>query len=309
MQTLEHRPAAESTAPRGRSGRLVIFANRYAGTLARVKGATPLERYARDAGFDPEVVYTNSGIHLRRELRKRLPDLERVVVAGGDGTVHAAVQVLAGSGVEFGILPQGTANNFAAALRLPGDLPSAFQVIAEGEPCDVSLGEASGEYFTEAAGVGIFADTLALTNSGVRAKSVLRTLKVLFRLMVTNKPYRIGLTIDGEHLREEAMSVTIANSFAMGLNFPIAPNARLTDDLLDIVIIGPLARREWFPMYRAMMSQSHLDLPQVRALRGREIRIESRRPVRVHVDDRARKKTPVEVRIVPRALRVIVDRL
>lgn len=309
MQTLAQQNPAEAETARRRSGPLVIFANRYAGTLARVKGETPLERYARDAGFEPEVVYTNSGIHLRRELRERLPGLERVVVAGGDGTIHAAVQVLANTGVELGILPQGTANNFAGALRLPGDLPSAFNVLAQGEARDVSLGEASGEYFTEAAGVGIFADALALSNSGTRAKSVWRTMKVLFRLMVTNAPYRIGLTVDGEHVREEAFSVTIANSYAVGLNFPIAPNARLTDDFLDIVIIDPIARREWFPMYRAIMSQTHLDLPQVRTMRGREILIESRHPHRVHVDDRARKKTPVLVRIAPKALRVIVDRL
>src|SRR5687768_11972684 len=163
--------------------KLVIFANRYAGTLQRMRGQTPLEAYAREAGFDPEIVYTNSGIHLRRELRERLPRLERIVVAGGDGTIHPAVQVLANTDEALGILPQGTANNFAGALRLPGDLPSAFRVIAEGEPRRVSLGDCAGEYFTESAGIGVFADTLALSNSAGRTKSVLRTLRVLLRLM------------------------------------------------------------------------------------------------------------------------------
>jgi YegS/Rv2252/BmrU family lipid kinase len=307
MLTLEN-PSAPPTEGR-RTGRLTIFANKYAGTLSRLNSETPLERFAREAGFEPEVVYTNSGIHLRRELRERLPHLERVVIAGGDGTIHSAVQVLAKTDVEVGILPQGTANNFAGALRLPQDLPTAFRVIAEGVAQPVSLGEADGEYFTEGAGVGIFADTLALSNSGTRTKSVLRTLKVLFRLMVTNQPYRIALTVDGERLYEDAFNVTIANGYAVGLNFPIAPNARLTDDVLDVVIIGALQRREWVPTYRALMAQSHLDLPQVRCLQGRHIRIESRKPVRVHVDDRARKKTPLDLRIVPKALNVIVDRL
>jgi diacylglycerol kinase (ATP) len=307
MLTLE-RPSPSPPEDR-RAGRLTIFANRHARTLSRSKGDTALERYAREAGFEPEVVYTNSGIHLRRELRERLPDLERVAIAGGDGTVHAAVQVLARAGVEVGILPQGAANNFAGALRLPQDLPTAFRVIAEGVAQPVSLGEADGEYFTEGAGVGIFADTLALTNSGTHSKSVLRTLRVLFRLLVTNQPYRIALTIDGQRLYEDAFNVTIANTYAVGLNFPIAPHARLTDDVLDVVIIGALQRREWLPTYRALMAQAHLDLPQVRSLPGRHIRIESRKPARVHLDDRARKKTPVDIRIVPKALRVIVDRL
>lgn len=301
-------PVASPSSSRA-GGRLLIFANRYAGTLQRMRGQTPLEMYARDAGFDPEIVYTNSGIHLRRELRERIQGVDRVVVAGGDGTIHSAIQVLANSGVALGILPQGTANNFARALRLPGDLPSAFRVLAEGEICEVSLGECEGEYFSEGAGVGIFADTLALSNSAGRTKSIARTLKVLLRLIVTNKPYRIQLTIDGERIVEDAFNVTIANSYTVGLNFPIAPHARLTDDFLDIILIGPLARGEWFKMFKAIRAQNHLEMPQVRALRGKHIHIDSRRPVRVHVDDRARKKTPVDVRIVPNALRVIVDRL
>lgn len=301
--------AGERVTRAPRRGKLVIFANRYAGTFQRMRGETPLEHYAREAGFEPEVVYTNSGIHLRRELRERLDSLEQVAIAGGDGTIHSAVQVLVGSGVALGILPQGTANNFARALRLPGDLPSAFRVLAEGEARDVSVGDCSGEYFTEGAGVGIFADTLALSNSAGRTKSIARTLKVLLRLIVTNKPYKIQLTIDGERIVEEAFSVTVANAYAVGLNFPIAPHARLTDDVLDVVIINPLARGEWFKMFKAIRAQNHLDWPQVRVVRGREIHIDSRRPIRVHVDDRARKRTPVDIRIVPDALRVIVDRL
>lgn len=289
--------------------KLVIFANKYAGTLRRMRGETSLEQFARGAGFEPELVYTNSSIHLRRELRERLPKLDRVVIAGGDGTIHSAVQVLAKTDVTLGILPQGTANNFAAALRLPGDLPSAFRVIAEGQIQPVSLGDANGEYFTEAAGAGIFADTLALSNAAGKTKSISRTMKVLFRLMVTNEPYRIQLTVDGERLSEEAFNVTIANSYVVGLNLPIAPYAKLTDDYLDLVLIGALGRREWFKMWNAIRTQTHLTWPQVRTLRGKEIVLDSRRPIRVHVDDRARKKTPVSVKIVPEGLKVFVDRL
>src|SRR5687768_2414378 len=112
--------------------KLLIFANRYAGTLSRLRGQTPLEHYARQAGCIPEIVYTRSGPHLRKELRERvIGKVPRVAIAGGDGTIHSAVQVLARSGVALGILPQGTANNFATALRLPRDLPSAFRVLQE----------------------------------------------------------------------------------------------------------------------------------------------------------------------------------
>jgi diacylglycerol kinase family enzyme len=62
-------------------------------------------------------------------------------------------------------------------------------------------------------------------------------------------------------------------------------------------------------MYQAIRAQNHLQMPQVRCVRGREIHLDARRPTRVHVDDRARKRTPVDIRVVPEALSVIVDRL
>jgi diacylglycerol kinase (ATP) len=289
---------------------LLIFANRYAGTLARLRGRTPLEQYAVDAGFEPRVIYTNSAIHLRRMLREQVVGREeRVAVAGGDGTLHAAVQVLAGTDTALGILPQGTANNFANALRLPLDLPSAFRVIAAGESRRVSLGDAGGEYFTEAAGVGVFADTLALSRSAGRGKSIPRTLNALFRLMVTNRPYHLSLIVDGERHEVDAFNVTVANSFAFGLNLPIAPHARLTDEHLDVVVIGSVSRREWARLWRAVKAQTHLHLPNVRCFQGRHIRLESRHSLRVHVDDRARRRTPVDLRVRPESLKVLVDRL
>lgn len=299
-------PVAVQTS--SRRERLVLFANKYAGTLARLRGETPLEEYARQAGFEPEVVYTKSSIHLRRRLRERIAGgLRRVVVAGGDGTIHSAVQVLANSGVELGILPQGTANNFANALRLPLDLPGAFQVLAAGEARPVSLGEADGEFFTEAAGAGFFAEVLALGGAARRNKNPLRMAFATLRLMLEKRSHQLTLELDGERVEEHVLNVTVANSFFVGLNLPIAPHASLTDDYLDLVLIDPLIRREYLPYYRAIRAQSHITLPKVRTLRARSIRINARHPLLVHVDDRARKKTPVNIRLVPEGLLVVAN--
>lgn len=291
------------------SRRLVVFANKYAGTLARVRGESPLDRFARDAGFEPEVIYTRSSTQLQRLLREKVAEgLERVAIAGGDGTIHAAVQVLAKTDTVLGILPQGTANNFATALRLPMDLPGAFRTLAEGEVLAVDLGEANGEYFTEGAGVGLFADALAIAGCG-RTKSILRTLKTLLQLLITNRQYRLTLVVDGVPYTEEVLNVVVANSFCIGYNFPIAPNARLTDARLDVVVIKALARREWIPYLKAIRAQAHLALPKVSEFKAREVEIRSRRSIAAHVDDRAWRRTPLKIRLHEQALKVMVDRL
>lgn len=307
MELLESAPARPVCRPESR--RLVILANKYAGTLSRLRGNTSIADLAREAGFEPEVIYTHSSKHLRRFLREHVVGkLDRIAIAGGDGTLHAAVQELAYSDTALGVLAQGTANNFATALRLPRDLPSAFRTIAEGDICSVDLGCIDGYYFTEGAGVGVFADTLALANTG-RSKSVLRTLRTLLQLLVMNRQYRLTLVIDGVPYSGEVLNVVVANTFCLGLNFPIAPHARLTDSQLDVVVIQALTRREWLPYFKAIRAQSHLSLPKVATVRAREVEIHSRRPLNVHIDDRAWRKTPVRIRVAARALKVMVDRL
>lgn len=306
MQVMETVP--QPRCARG-AQKLVILANKYAGTLARMRGQTSLEQFARDAGFEPEIIYTQSSAHLRKLLRERVVGkLDRVAIAGGDGTLHAATQELANTSTVLGILAQGTANNLATALRLPRDLPSAFRTIAEGDVRAIDLGEIDGYYFTEGAGVGVFADTLAIASVG-QTKSIPRTLRTLLQLIITNRQYRLTLVVDGTPYTEEVMNVVVANTSCLGLNLPIAPHARLTDSRLDVVVIRALQRREWIPYFKAIRAQSHLNLPKIATFTGREIEIHSRRPINVHIDDRASRRTPVKIRVAEKALKVMVDRL
>ena len=103
--------------------------------------------------------------------------------------------------------------------------------------------------------------------------------------------------------------VTVANSFRIGFAMPIAPTARLTDDYLDVVILGPLTRGEMLSYLKAIRAQSHTQLPKVHVLKGKQIRISSHRSLHVHVDDKANRRTPITIGVVPEALRVMVDRL
>jgi diacylglycerol kinase family enzyme len=304
--------AVKAPAPALQHGdeRLLILANRRAGGLSRLREEESLEGYACQAGINADVVFTRNPSQLRQILREQvIGKRHKVAVAGGDGTIHCAVQELACTDTVLGILPQGTANNFATALRLPRDLPSAFRVIAEGEERSVSLGKADKEYFTEGAGAGIFAEVLALTSGTHGAGSILRALRVVARATLTGQMYRFMLEIDGVRRSEEVFSVTVANSFCVGYNLPIAPFARLTDTELDVILVGALTRSEIFSYYKAVRAQTHLNLPKVESLRAQEVVIDSRRHATVHVDDRVHRRTPVTIRIVPEALRVMVDRL
>jgi diacylglycerol kinase family enzyme len=117
------------------------------------------------------------------------------------------------------------------------------------------------------------------------------------------------LTIDGEKIVEPAVFCAAANSFRMAHALAIAPSAKVTDGLLDVVILGDLNRNELFAYYKAMRSQMHITLPKVHIRQAKELRIETRRRMPVHCDDKVPCTTPVTITAEHKALKVIVERL
>lgn len=144
-----------------------ILMNTHAGAMHVPSGREQLQRMAREVDLEIEIIHTESPEAMTKALEKLVSEgTERVAIAGGDGTVQLAVQTLAHSNTALGILSQGTFNNFASALRVPHNLPAALKMLRDSMVQEVDLGKVGGRYFTESAGVGLFADALALYGQG-----------------------------------------------------------------------------------------------------------------------------------------------
>lgn len=293
-----------------------LLMNGRAGAFRHKAGIAQMQQVIRELNLDIEVVGTRSRDEMVTRLRQAAEKGGRVAVAGGDGTVGLAVQELARTETALGIVAQGTANNFATALRLPQDLPSALRLLVEGEARPVDLGhvEVPGKparYFTESAGIGLFADALSLYGSKSN-KNYLKAAWYLPRLWLTARPRTLRLHIDNQVVTERAVLLEAANSYRMSYALPLAPDAKVTDGLLDLVVLGDLHRRELIPYYRAIRAQLHRGLPKVEMHKARTVQIETRHKIPVHADDKVvgtTGKAPVTVSCVPRALRVLLDRL
>lgn len=291
------------------SDRCVILLNHKAGALHAKVGHQQVEKMAREIDLDAEVISSASTDEMRQTVKRLVGEgAAKIGIAGGDGTVGIAIQELAHTNTALAIIAQGTFNNFASALRLPNAIPSALQVLKDGEVQEVSLGKIGDKYFKEAAGVGLFADALALYGAGSN-KNFARGFYAMTRLGLAFKPHTFQITVDGQVHEERAVMCTVANSYRMAQALPIAPFAKVTDDVLDIVIIGNLKRKEILPYYKAIRAQMHLDLPKVTMLQGKEIQIKASRRLNVHSDDHIEGTTPVVITVDPRALKVLVDKL
>jgi diacylglycerol kinase (ATP) len=286
-----------------------ILLNEKAGALHATPGEDEIRKMVEQMGWEAEVLTMTTPEESRKKLRE-LKDkgVERVAVAGGDGTVAMAVQELAHSETALGIIPQGTANNFANALRLPMDLPGSLRLLQEGCVEEVDLGFVNGRYFTESAGVGLFADGLAAYGDG-HNKNPFMTAYALFKIIFSLKARGLKLTLDGETNIERAVYCACANSFRMAHLLPIAPSAKVTDGELDVIVFGNLTRGELVSYYKALRAQMHLTLPKTQSYKAKKIKIESRTPMAVHADDQVVGTTPVTIEVRPKALKVLVDRL
>ena len=270
-------------------------------------GQEQLQRMAREADLDTEIIHTESPEDMTQALQKLVKEgAERVAVAGGDGTVRLAVQTLAQTDTALGILSQGTFNNFASALRVPHNLPAALRMLRDGVVQQVDLGKVGDHYFTESAGVGLFADALALYGQGSN-KNFLRGVYAAARLGLAFGAREMQVTVDGTTHPSRVTLCEAANTYRIAQAVPIAPEADIADGLLDIVILSDLKRHELRPYLRALRAQMHLGLPKVTLLRGREIRFEAARACNVHADDQIIGVTPVTITVAPNALKVLVD--
>ena len=270
-------------------------------------GQEQLQRMAREADLDTEIIHTKSPEDMTLALQKLVKEgAERVAVAGGDGTVRLAVQTLAQTDTALGILSQGTFNNFASALRVPHNLPAALRMLRDGVVQQVDLGKVGDQYFTESAGVGLFADALALYGQGSN-KNFLRGMYATARLCLAFEAHEMQVVVDGTPHPSRVTLCEVANTYRIAQAVPIAPDADIADGLLDVIILSDLKRHELRPYLRALRAQMHLGMPKVTALRGREIRFEAAHSRNIHADDQIVGLTPITITVAPNALKVLVD--
>ena len=251
---------------------------------------------------------------------------QSVVAAGGDGTlfevVNGLMQLPAEARPALGVLPLGTGNAFARDLGLePGDWEQGMALISEGQtrPVDVAEVECHEDsfWFINILGIGFVIDA-ALTAQ--RLKPLGRaayTLAALVRLV--NMPsYAVSIKADGqrvvlgsgpsqgddENAWNETFFVEIANSRYTGTRFCMAPDARIDDGLLDIVVVDRLNRRRALALFPTIYEGRHVEAPEVHVVRAREVRLESKTPLSCAVDGEFRGEVPITVRCVKAGIEV-----
>lgn len=283
--------------------------NPAAGGAASAASLVPLARALRDAGADLAVEYSR-GLDHAADLARTAAAAGRVVLGvGGDGMVGRVGGALAGTGAVLGVVPAGRGNDFARQLGVPSEPAALARLLLDGEPRAVDAVEANG---TAVLG-SVYAGVDAVANANANASRLLRGSAAYYvgalRAILAWRPADYLVTADGAEHRFRGYTVVAANSGYYGFNKHIAPDARVDDGLLDVVLVRAAPKPLFFAVMRELEAGTHVRRPQVDVLRAREVRIELTGPpgrtLPYGADGELPGVLPVTARVLPRALQVI----
>jgi YegS/Rv2252/BmrU family lipid kinase len=228
-----------------------------------------------------------------------------VVAAGGDGTINDVVNGLAGSKTALGILPVGTMNVFAAELGIPNDLEEAWEIIEAGGTREIDLAVANHHYFVQLAGIGFDAQIVERTSWNFKKNFGPLSYLVSAAQIAAEKPPRIVVEADGREW--EGSFVLIGNGRFYGAPIKVFKNARLDDGMLDVLILKNLGYLDIARFLTGVFTGTHTDFHDIEYFQTSSVRVRSEEQVPVEVDGELMGKLPVEFRIAPDKLNVVVD--
>ena len=254
-------------------------------------------------------------------------EADAVLIFGGDGTVHRYLEQLVKLQLPVLIVPCGSGNDFARALRLKKvrDAVGAWRKFASGEnnvrtiDLGVIASRQSGterlQYFCCVAGVGLDSEVARRANQlprWLRAHGgyALTLPSALFHFAAF--PMKLSLPDPAQPetfvLRSAKPTIlaAFANAPSYGGGMKIAPQARLDDGRLDICIISDIDKTKLFCLFPTVYFGRHLSIPEVEYFQTSALRIETERPLDVYADGEYVCQTPIEVSVARAGLRVIV---
>jgi diacylglycerol kinase (ATP) len=297
----DRRLAALIVNTRSRSGERAFFQ-----ALDRLQelGVTLGPTYAvRDPVRLPETI---------RDILEDGSEYRVLILGGGDGSVSSVVDFLAHRDVTLGLLPLGTANDFARTLEIPGDIEQACQTIAHGKVVDVDLGLARDNYYVNVASTGLSVKVTQALSSRLKKIGALAYPMAAIRAFFEHEPFSARLTFpDGDQEPVEygrLLHLAVGNGRFYGGGIVVAPEASIDDRRLDVLAIELGRPRTLLGVARYLKSADFIRMEGVHHHRTERVRLETDPELPINIDGEVVTSTPQDFAVDHNALKVIVPR-
>jgi len=267
-----------------------------------------VESLARDCAFCATTRIGEAEVMARRGVEE---GFEKIVAAGGDGTINEVVNGICRSGpepagnVRLGVLPIGTMNVFATELGLPvNNLEHCWKIIQMDSTRAIDLPKANQKFFAQLAGVGLDAQVVKETSAQLKKNFGPLSYLISAAQITARKPPRLYIESEEAEVKEGSF-VLVGNGRLYGGPFPFFKHAVIDDGKLDVIVFKSLGYLEIIKYLQDVVFSSDIRVPEIEYFQTPRLRVESDQPVPVEVDGELVGNCPVEFTIQERSLRVL----
>ena len=298
-----------------RGSRIVVFVNSAAGG-GRARVYLPrIQKVFESFRIHAQFVMTNSAAEFESSAQNAISQDQRVLLAmGGDGTFQTLANAAIGADVVLGVLPIGGGNDFAAALGLPSDPVKAVGAVLSGQPRIVDLvrahtADGRTRLYAGGGGIGLDAEAARYASGAYRhLPGRLRYIASALRALVGYAPIAVRLDFpesDFPPFEAKSLLAAVLNSPTYGAGLRLAPDATVDDGSLQVVVVEDLSKFEVLTLLPRLMGTGELRTSRVKRWRTARVRLTTDRPCLFHGDGEILGPTPVEIELVPKAVRVL----
>jgi diacylglycerol kinase (ATP) len=240
-----------------------------------------------------------------------------VLAAGGDGTLHLAMQVVAGTATPLGVIPLGTGNDTAAAWGVPRDPQTALAEVVAGlrtgvvsrlDAAHATTARGERRWWASVLCMGFDASVADRANKMRWLRGRLRYDAAVAAELWRLTPTHFALTVDGRLTLEPATLIAVGNTRSYGGGLPICPGADPQDGLLDVTVVGPLSRSALVWARPQLVEGSHVLRREVQTFRAQRLEATvavTAGGVKVSADGETLPALPLTLESAPGALAVL----
>ncbi|WP_231460428.1 MULTISPECIES: diacylglycerol kinase family protein [unclassified Pedobacter] len=228
---------------------------------------------------------------------------DKVIAAGGDGTLKLVAECLLNSDTPIGIIPAGSANGMAKELGIPTNIEEALKIIEHGKPKKIHLVKLNDEICIHLSDLGFNAYLVkkfdTLPNRGMWGYA-----KATWHALWNHKRMDVEIKIKGESVKSKAAMVAIANATMYGTGLKINPDGKLDDDLFEIILVKDYSYLE---ILKIWFTKLPFNPKKIEVFQTSSVKIASKHKAHFQVDgEYIGKINTVEAEILPAAISVIV---
>ena len=286
----------------------VFIINLISGTSDKAAIPGLIDQYLDKTKFEYEIAITQYAGHASEIATKAKDDGVDVVVAvGGDGTVNEVARAIVHSNTALGIIPCGSGNGLARHLLLPLNVRKAIDVINKSEVRQLDYGIINDYPFFCTCGMGFDAFvSMKFAEAGKRGP--ITYVENVLREGLKYKPETYIIEDENGTLRYKAFLISCANASQYGNNAYIAPQASMSDGLMDVIIMEPFDVFEAPQISIEMFSKTLDKNSKIKTFRTRHLHIHRDKPGVIHYDgDPVMTGADIDIELKPKGINIIVN--